>query len=149
MDVAKITDYLDSQTDAIQRFAAKLGESTHPKEDDLAAIREGDWKRAHESAQQDEGPEGSWMHAYLHRKEGDQGNAAYWYGRGSQACLPGASGCGMAQHCGRVAGIDRPILSGLRIMTRHLMFFDSEPSMTAESIVVCRRAVVRPDHAED
>jgi hypothetical protein len=54
----KITDYLDSQTDAIQRFAAKLGESTHPKEDDLAAIREGDWKRAHESAQRDEGMRG-------------------------------------------------------------------------------------------
>jgi hypothetical protein len=41
----------------------------------------GDWTRAHESAQQDEGNEGSWVHAYLHRKEGDQGNAAYWYGR--------------------------------------------------------------------
>lgn len=25
--------------------------------------------------------ESSWVHAYLHRKEGDQGNAAYWYGR--------------------------------------------------------------------
>ena len=31
----------------------------------------GDWKRAHESAQQDEGPDGSWVHAYLHRKEGE------------------------------------------------------------------------------
>jgi hypothetical protein len=41
----------------------------------------GDWKRAHDSAQQDEGVEGSWVHAYLHRKEGDQGNAAYWYNR--------------------------------------------------------------------
>jgi len=39
----------------------------------------GDWNRAHESAQQDEGREGSWVHAYLHRKEGDQDNAAYWY----------------------------------------------------------------------
>jgi hypothetical protein len=39
----------------------------------------GDWTRAHESAQQDEGVEGSWVHAYLHRKGGDQGNAAYWY----------------------------------------------------------------------
>ena len=39
----------------------------------------GDWTRAHESAQQDEGREGAWVHAYLHRKEGDQGNAAYWY----------------------------------------------------------------------
>ena len=47
----------------------------------------GDWKRAHESAQQDEGVEGSWVHAYLHRKEGDQGNAAYWYRRaGKPGC---------------------------------------------------------------
>jgi hypothetical protein len=41
----------------------------------------GDWKRAHESAQEDEDHDGSWVHAYLHRKEGDEGNAAYWYGR--------------------------------------------------------------------
>ena len=41
----------------------------------------GDWTRAHESAQQDEGMEGSWVHAYLHRKEGDHSNAAYWYYR--------------------------------------------------------------------
>jgi len=47
----------------------------------------GDWNRAHESAQQDEGPEGSWVHAYLHRREGDQGNAAYWYSRpGKPVC---------------------------------------------------------------
>src|ERR1700722_14087594 len=47
----------------------------------------GDWTRAHESAQQDEGPEGSWVHAYLHRKEGDQDNAVYWYGRaGKSVC---------------------------------------------------------------
>jgi hypothetical protein len=47
----------------------------------------GDWKRAHESAQRDEGVEGSWVHAYLHRKEGDQSNAAYWYSRaGKPVC---------------------------------------------------------------
>jgi hypothetical protein len=47
----------------------------------------GDWTRAHESAQQDEGVEGSWVHAYLHRKEGDQHNAAYWYRRaGKPVC---------------------------------------------------------------
>ena len=47
----------------------------------------GDWARAHESAQQDEGTDGSWVHAYLHRKEGDQNNAAYWYGRaGKPVC---------------------------------------------------------------
>ncbi|MGB8579716.1 MAG: hypothetical protein WCD47_02755 [Candidatus Sulfotelmatobacter sp.] len=44
----------------------------------------GDWKRAHESAQQDGGVEGSWVHAYLHRKEGDNSNAAYWYSRGGK-----------------------------------------------------------------
>ncbi len=47
----------------------------------------GDWTRAHESAQQDEGPHGSWVHAYLHRKEGDDSNAAYWYSRaGKPVC---------------------------------------------------------------
>jgi hypothetical protein len=47
----------------------------------------GDWTRAHESAQQDEGRDGSWVHAHLHRKEGDEGNAAYWYSRaGKPVC---------------------------------------------------------------
>ncbi len=47
----------------------------------------GDWKRAHESAQQDEGVEGALVHAYLHRKEGDESNAAYWYNRaGKPVC---------------------------------------------------------------
>ncbi len=41
----------------------------------------GSWEKAHESAQQDEGPAGSWVHAYLHRKEGDASNAGYWYRR--------------------------------------------------------------------
>lgn len=41
----------------------------------------GEWSKAHESAQQEEGPEGAWVHAYLHRKEGDASNAAYWYSR--------------------------------------------------------------------
>ena len=41
----------------------------------------GNWTKAHESAQQDEGRRGSRVHAYLHRKEGDTSNAAYWYRR--------------------------------------------------------------------
>jgi hypothetical protein len=45
----------------------------------------GNWTRAHESAGRRQ--RGSWIHAYLHRKEGDQDNAAYWYGRaGKPAC---------------------------------------------------------------
>jgi hypothetical protein len=41
----------------------------------------GDWDAAHEHAQEQEDREGAWVHAYLHRKEGDAANAAYWYRR--------------------------------------------------------------------
>lgn len=41
----------------------------------------GAWERAHELAQDIDDRTGSWIHAYLHRKEGDLGNAAYWYRR--------------------------------------------------------------------
>jgi hypothetical protein len=45
----------------------------------------GDWDRAHAHAQEDEGLNGAWVHAYLHRKEGDRGNAGYWYGRAGKS----------------------------------------------------------------
>lgn len=41
----------------------------------------GDWKRAHGLVDALETPEGMAVHAYLHRKEGVQWNADYWYGR--------------------------------------------------------------------
>ena len=41
----------------------------------------GDWNKAHEVAQDVAGPDGAWVHAYLHRKEGYESNAAYWYRR--------------------------------------------------------------------
>jgi hypothetical protein len=41
----------------------------------------GDWDGAHAVAQDDHSRDGSWVHAYLHRKEGDLGNAGYWYTR--------------------------------------------------------------------
>jgi hypothetical protein len=41
----------------------------------------GDWEAAHAAAQADDGGAGDWVHAYLHRKEGDASNAAYWYRR--------------------------------------------------------------------
>jgi hypothetical protein len=41
----------------------------------------GDWQKAHECAQEREDQAGMRVHAYLHRKEGDQSNAAYWYRR--------------------------------------------------------------------
>ena len=41
----------------------------------------GDWESAHGVAQAIEDESGAWVHAYLHRKEGDATNAAYWYRR--------------------------------------------------------------------
>jgi hypothetical protein len=49
----------------------------------------GDWDEAHRLAQDVESPDGAWVHAYLHRKEGDVGNAGYWYRRAGK---PPASG---------------------------------------------------------
>jgi hypothetical protein len=40
-----------------------------------------DWNKAHEIIQNAEDKTAAWIHAYLHRKEGDIGNADYWYGR--------------------------------------------------------------------
>ncbi len=39
----------------------------------------GDWNASHNLAQEIETSDGSWVHAYLHRKEGDDSNASYWY----------------------------------------------------------------------
>ncbi len=50
----------------------------------------GDWPRAHELAQRDGSAAGSWVHAHLHRVEGDEGNAAYWYARARRPMADGA-----------------------------------------------------------
>ena len=41
----------------------------------------GEWEKAHTIVMNDEGTEAAWVHAYLHRVEGDLGNAGYWYRR--------------------------------------------------------------------
>ncbi len=41
----------------------------------------GNWEKAHETIQDIEDADGAWVHAYLHRKEGDAANAGYWYDR--------------------------------------------------------------------
>lgn len=46
---------------------------------------QGNWERAHAVCQQAKSREGDWVHAYLHRKEGDLGNAGYWYARAGVA----------------------------------------------------------------
>ena len=47
----------------------------------LQLDKDGDWDRAHGIAQSVSSQNGSRVHAYLHRKEGDLANASYWYSR--------------------------------------------------------------------
>ena len=49
-----------------------------------------DWERAHTIAQDIGNKDGAWVHAYLHRKEGDSWNANYWYVRAGKT-MPGYS----------------------------------------------------------
>lgn len=50
----------------------------------------GDWNRAHDAAQDIHTRVGYRIHGYLHRKEGDPGNAAYWYRRASELAFVGS-----------------------------------------------------------
>lgn len=70
----------------VDAFKASLQQAAPP--DGLsAALRalwfqaKGDWDEAHRLAQSQDDMTGAWVHAYLHRVEGDQRNAAYWYRR--------------------------------------------------------------------
>ena len=49
----------------------------------------GNWDQAHKIVMNDSGKDAAWVHAYLHRVEGDLENARYWY---RQAGKPAASG---------------------------------------------------------
>ena len=62
--------------------------------------RKGDWSRAHDTVSLDEGREAARIHAYLHRREGDLGNAGYWYRRAGQAIATDA----LADEWRRLAG---------------------------------------------
>ncbi|MGO8917463.1 MAG: hypothetical protein ACLQJR_16270 [Stellaceae bacterium] len=67
-------------------FKASLVAATPPARLSLAAQAlwwdaKGDWAKAHDCAQEQDDAEGAWVHAYLHRREGDAANAGYWYRR--------------------------------------------------------------------
>ena len=67
----------------IEAFKASLSEQKPPEVSiPLQALwheAKGDWHGAHDLLQNDNSPAGAWVHAYLHRKEPDPSNAAYWY----------------------------------------------------------------------
>ena len=70
----------------LEQFRSSLAQAA-PPETLTPALRamwedaKGHWTAAHALAQDIEDETGSWIHAYLHRKEGDPGNAGYWYRR--------------------------------------------------------------------
>lgn len=70
----------------IEEFRKSLTDNNPPTglSDALQSLwyeAKGDWSRSHDILQDDNGADGAWVHAYLHRVEGDAGNAAYWYRR--------------------------------------------------------------------
>lgn len=70
----------------LEIFKDSLASAEPPPEMSLATQAlwwdaKGEWQKAHECAQEQEDATGAWVHAYLHRKEGDAANAGYWYRR--------------------------------------------------------------------
>ena len=70
--------------DSYLAFQETLGQNQPSQEwpPELQALwfdAKGDWEASHNIAQDIHSNMGSWIHAYLHRKEGDQWNAGYWY----------------------------------------------------------------------
>jgi hypothetical protein len=75
-------------------FKATLASTTPPGVSPLLLAlwhdARGEWDKAHTLAQDVDDPSGAWVHAYLHRKEGDLANAGYWYRRANQPIATGS-----------------------------------------------------------
>ena len=73
-------------SDATDAFVLSLGRA-EPPPFATAMLRalwhglRGEWEAAHELAQAQDDAQGAWVHAWLHRIEGDLANADYWYRR--------------------------------------------------------------------
>ena len=72
---------------AYEEFLDSITTQANPKQNlshclmALWWVKKGDWEKAHNIAQDMGNANGDWIHAHLHRVEGDLGNAAYWYSR--------------------------------------------------------------------
>jgi hypothetical protein len=67
----------------IEKF---LSEEPQAKSQAISALwwqAKGDWDKAHKLVQSGD-ENNNWVHAYLHRVEGDLSNAAHWYGRANK-----------------------------------------------------------------
>jgi len=93
-------------------FEASL-DAPSPPADASAPLRalwhglRGDWRTAHEIAQAEDDRESAWVHAWLHRVEGDLSNAGYWYGRARRPMASGETrteGLAIARALGNATG---------------------------------------------
>ena len=80
----------------LEDFIKSIKEETSPEglSEPLQAMwhaRKGDWETAHNIAQSISTELGSWIHAYLHRVEGDLSNADYWYKRAGKPQFQGST----------------------------------------------------------
>jgi hypothetical protein len=76
-------------------FERSLSNAAPPKalEPALQALwwaKKGDWDKAHRLVMDERSREAAWVHAYLHRVEGDEGNAGYWYRQAQRRPAAGA-----------------------------------------------------------
>ncbi|MGB0991992.1 MAG: hypothetical protein ACPG32_05935 [Akkermansiaceae bacterium] len=60
----------------------------------LWLARAGRWDDAHDLCQEVDGYAGAWIHAHLHRVEGDLANAGYWYSQAKKNQPDGQAGLG-------------------------------------------------------
>ena len=74
---------LETSVEANDQPPAELS----PEVTALWLTKKGRWDPAHDVAQDIHTPTGSWIHALLHRIEGDLGNAAYWYSRAGRPAV--------------------------------------------------------------
>ena len=70
----------------LESFRQSLSDPQPPQDASLALKAlwhesNGDWDKAHDLCNEAGNVEGDWVHAYLHRVEGDLSNADYWYRR--------------------------------------------------------------------
>src|SRR4030095_1697032 len=72
-----------------EQFQQSLSKSSPPSTiskhlESLWYAGKGDWEQSHNIIQDINDSDASWIHAYLHRKEGDHWNADYWYRRANR-----------------------------------------------------------------
>lgn len=72
----------------IEKFEASLSGEAPPLAPPLLAMwhaSRNEWDTAHGIVQAEKDADSAWVHAWLHRVEGDLGNARYWYRRAERA----------------------------------------------------------------